>query len=87
MALVIISYDMVQLVDFLIIHYFSSSDPYKNPSRYCMKVTVKILTTEHTHINNPHTEGRYMGKTLYGKYLDAIDIIRLYLYLCVACEV
>ena len=34
---------------------------------------------EHTHINNLHTKVRCMGKNLYGKYLDTVRNIGLYL--------
>ena len=38
--------------------------------------------TEHTYINNLHPKVRYMGKTLYGKYVDDVINIRVYLTVC-----
>ena len=42
---------------------------------------------EHKQVNNLHVKGVYIGKTPYGKYLDAIGNIGLYLLVFVAHEV
>ena len=38
-----------------------------------MEGGVALQTKSHTQINSPHAKGRYMAKTLYGKYLDAVS--------------
>ena len=42
---------------------------------------------EHTQINNLQEKGIYTGKTLYGKYLDAVGNIGSYLTIFVTHDV
>ena len=49
--------------------------------------SIILCTTEDKNINNLHTKYRYMGKTIYGKYLDNVVNIGVNLPSCVLREV